>query len=330
MKKHLLKKLGYYYRRERTDLLSSVGLPPHKLHKAVQQRILLYHGIDELGRTDINARFLSAEKFEQQLDYYLEHFHIVSLQAFQQGKFSTQRPTIALTFDDGYKNNIDLAIPILERKGIPATFFVTAIDNLPYPMLWTDYLDLANLLLRDTVQIGGQDFHWFKGEFRAENGRSLKAICKEQNWSFKKQLYHVFPHLERRPDVGDLIQYWQPMSSADIQTISDHPLFEIGVHAYYHEDLANCPVQEASHLLRQAKAYVESVCGKQINTLAYANGSYTKALLDEAEAMGFEYQFAVDYQHSADKADPRINDRLTINPFVSIHNQVRAIYTNRY
>ena len=317
MKKHLLKKIGYYYRRERTDLLSSLGLPPHKLHKAVQQRILLYHGIDELGRTDINARFLSVEKFEQQLDYYLEHFHV-------------QRPTVALTFDDGYKNNIDLAIPILERKGIPATFFVTAIDSLPYPMLWTDYLDLANLLLRDTVRIDGQYFHWLKGEFRAENGRSLKAICKEQAWSFKKQLYHIFPHLERRPDVLELKPYWQPMSSTDIQTISEHPLFEIGVHAYYHEDLANCPVQEASHLLRQAKAYIESVCGKPINTLAYANGSYTTALLDEAEAMGFEYQLAVDYQHSEDKTDPRINDRLTINPFVSIHNQVRAIYTNRY
>lgn len=58
-------------------------------------------------------------------------------------------------FDDGYKNNIDLVILILERKGIFVIFFVIVIDSFFYFMLWIDYFDLVNLLLCDIVCIDG-------------------------------------------------------------------------------------------------------------------------------------------------------------------------------
>lgn len=103
-------------------------------------RIVTYHGVD--GRHDpvVNFDRLQTDPawFERQLVALARRFRIVSLRAavlkFMADSQWPER-ALAITFDDGYLNNLEVAAPVLARLGLPATFFVTAgfIDGRAKP-----------------------------------------------------------------------------------------------------------------------------------------------------------------------------------------------------
>jgi peptidoglycan/xylan/chitin deacetylase (PgdA/CDA1 family) len=68
-----------------------------------------------------------AKRFSLQLDA-LQGFEVVSLRAglaaLQQQ--SLRRPSVAITFDDGYREQLAVAAPLLEARGYPSTVFVSS------------------------------------------------------------------------------------------------------------------------------------------------------------------------------------------------------------
>lgn len=85
--------------------------------------ILFYHRVADSHPNDWT---LSHADFARQLDWLEQNFDVVSLQEAQrrvQSEFC-ERPTVALTFDDGYGDNATFAIPELARRNLPATYFV--------------------------------------------------------------------------------------------------------------------------------------------------------------------------------------------------------------
>ena len=83
--------------------------------------ILLYHSIG-----DDSPHSLPLEAFEQQLDLLSKEFTFTRIDALRNTLESSDGPShvVAITFDDGFLDNYRLALPALERRGIPATFFV--------------------------------------------------------------------------------------------------------------------------------------------------------------------------------------------------------------
>jgi peptidoglycan/xylan/chitin deacetylase (PgdA/CDA1 family) len=97
------------------DVLSRAVRPFRKPHPG-EVRIAMYHAVfpDELPG------------FEAQLRYFRDHFKPVSLtgalDALERGRVDD--PLLAITFDDGYEDNLTLAAPALEAHGMRATFFI--------------------------------------------------------------------------------------------------------------------------------------------------------------------------------------------------------------
>lgn len=96
-----------------------------------QFRIVTYHGVEELADTVVNYDRLQADPtvFTRQIEKLAGAFQIVELgdaikRYVTQGTWPEKG--LAITFDDGYRNNLEIAAPILRRIGAPATFFVTA------------------------------------------------------------------------------------------------------------------------------------------------------------------------------------------------------------
>src|SRR3989344_495152 len=89
-------------------------------------RILLYHRIADI-QNDPHLLAVSPENFNNQLKFLKENFKIISLaQLIQDIKTKRiQNDSVAITFDDGYADNLYNALPILEKHGIPATIFIT-------------------------------------------------------------------------------------------------------------------------------------------------------------------------------------------------------------
>lgn len=85
--------------------------------------ILFYHRVAD---THLNPWSISRRNFAGHLDWLERDFDVISL-AEAQRRIRSQtnyRQSVVITFDDGYAENCDFAIPELQRRGLPATYFV--------------------------------------------------------------------------------------------------------------------------------------------------------------------------------------------------------------
>lgn len=282
--------------------------------------VLMYHGIDQVGDTRFNPRFIAQDTFEKQLMYYKKHFHFVSLEDFFNGKHHPKRHTVAITFDDGYKNNYTYALPLLERYRVPATFFVTGLGAAEQNIVWTDFLDIATHYLDSSITL--EDVCFKKNSngilFNAELEISLKDFIKKDarpGYGLKKELIRrVLAKISDFRRFRELTDYWTLMTNKQILQVAKSKYVEIGSHGFWHNNLGNIPWQDAAQEVRQSKNYLEDLTQKQILSIAYPDGSYSRELIDENEKLGFKHQLAVNYLFEQDKTDSRIQNRFGIYP----------------
>ncbi len=103
-------------------------------------RILLYHGICRL-QDDPNGICTSLEHFQAQMSYLkLRKLRGVSMRELLRAvSVGRAKGLVGLTFDDGYENFLQAALPVLESYGFSATLFV--LGNLPRENNWEHYYD---------------------------------------------------------------------------------------------------------------------------------------------------------------------------------------------
>ncbi|PHS01542.1 MAG: xylanase, partial [Blastopirellula sp.] len=96
---------------------------------------LFYHRVAD---DHPNGWTISRSGFEQQLDWLQENVELVSLYEAQQrikNRYN-DKPCVAITFDDGYAENCEHALPLLIKRKIPCTYFVCTshiVNGLPFP-----------------------------------------------------------------------------------------------------------------------------------------------------------------------------------------------------
>ncbi|MFL6195571.1 MAG: polysaccharide deacetylase family protein [Thermoanaerobaculia bacterium] len=99
--------------------------------------VLLYHRVAEAA-SDPHGLAVSPAAFESHLDLLRRRFHVMPLPELIGGlpRRAYRDCTVAVTFDDGYADNLTTAVPIAARLGVPVTVFVTAgpvLDGGPFP-----------------------------------------------------------------------------------------------------------------------------------------------------------------------------------------------------
>ena len=97
--------------------------------KARQIRVLLYHCVSERRRSDENV---TESQFKKQLDFLKTHYSLISLEeattVLGQGRLPL-RPSVAITFDDGYQDNYEVVYPLLKERKVPVTIFLLAWEE---------------------------------------------------------------------------------------------------------------------------------------------------------------------------------------------------------
>jgi peptidoglycan/xylan/chitin deacetylase (PgdA/CDA1 family) len=80
---------------------------------------------------------ISRDDFTAQIDWLEQHFDLASLEETQRRiRHGCPRPTVSVTFDDGYAENCEHALPLLIKRRIPCTYFVSTrhvVRGLPFP-----------------------------------------------------------------------------------------------------------------------------------------------------------------------------------------------------
>jgi peptidoglycan/xylan/chitin deacetylase (PgdA/CDA1 family) len=266
-------------------------------------RIIIYHGVCKEDHTKFNSLFVTQKTFEAHLNFYRKYCNVISVDDFFQQKFSNGQFNVCLTFDDGFANNHKYVLPLLEAYQMPATFFITAIRNAGYNILWNDFLTISSVTAPKKLVFNRETF------------------IKE-----KQKLMHL---LEPYSFLGGE-DYWLQMSIQQIQEAAASPQITVGSHGFYHNDLAQIPFADMRWELRASKEYLENIIQKPVTQLAFPYGSYSTEALNEAVKAGYEQLLATEYLYPKDSRNHHLRERMGVNPYISVNNQMHAILKGSY
>lgn len=309
----------------------ALGLGGRALRDRPGVGVLVYHGLDRRGGSGFNARFLSQRAFERHVLELRARVQIVSLQALARGEFDPRRFALALTFDDGYGSVATLALPLLERYGLPATIFVTAVRATGDDVLWPDVLDLQSHLQRAPIVVAGETFtRDRRGEYRARgDGERLKARCRRASWDYLCAMRGAFPDERAFRARPDLEPYWRLLEVDELRRLARSPLLTIASHGLRHLSLAFQPRDVVRHELRASRAWLQETLQREVDTLAFPDGSFTPENAADARALGYRLLLGAD-ELPPGGAAAHVLRRLTVNPLLSARNQLRCLLAGTY
>ena len=261
--------------------------------------IIMYHGVRK-GKQRINGRHITAGEFERQLRYFSRHFAVVPLPEICEMKIRgivPVRRTIALTFDDGFLNNVTVALPLLRKYGMPATFFLctAAIEDTSY-LHPSDLLDLARVA-------GGTDEISIAGDTFARQGHQLRSIATgrnayEQVSSLPLDRWHsVMNTLKGKFEVNKLTadvnkELYALIDDTSIDQFVNDDLAGIGSHSHHHVDLTQLQEEEIFRELESSKKILGAHTAKPVESVAFPYGYYNATVIRQARALGFRYLIA--------------------------------------
>lgn len=313
------------------DIGRSLGWNENRFSEARGARIVLYHGICRHDPLRFNTLFITRQTLEAHLRLYKKYFNIVSLDDFYRQRFTDNRFTVCLTFDDGFANNYHYVLPLLQQYEAPATFFITGIREAGYDILWNDFLSIA-------TRYGPLQFRYDNKGYIKNHGRYIsvttgKALADELrlfDFAAKEQLMQSLSlQAGFKNNPGDKA-YWEQMNGQQIRELAASPWVTIGSHGYYHNDLSKIPLSRAKEEMTRSKQWLEQVTGQAITALAFPYGAYTAAVKEEAKNAGYTQLLATEFLSPEDTQDKTLKERLTINPFISPINQLHATINGHY
>lgn len=280
----------------------------------------MYHGIDKYENMDYNARFFSEKNFKNQLIYFKKNYNIVSLDDYFKNKnLSSNKLNIAITFDDGYKNNFKYALPILEKLKVPAIFYITGLNNTNDKIIWADLIDIATPFIKGEITFQGKIFNKNNKGIYADLRDYIRSIEIGGSTSFQELKQTIYSVCDIKLNKPEFLDYWELMNDEEIKASSKSKYVKIGSHGYYHNNLANINFEHALDEVVKSKNYLENLVQYEINSIGYPDGGYTEQLKVKALELGFNQQCAVSYKFESDKNDDFISNRIGLYPGTNVH-----------
>lgn len=307
------------------DLIFKLGLERLILGSKKGAVVLCYHGVDLVGDKTLNMRFYSIKRLEYQFKIFKKYFNVISISDYFDGKFDKNKYNLAITFDDGYFNNYKYLKPIVEKYQLPISIYITGINNTPYNYLWPDFIDIISLYSEvNSFKIHEHEFVKRHQTFYDSNGDTVHTFLRnEGSWKVKEEFFKLFNNeFEEIISKKNIDDYWKLMTDDDIKKISFSNYITIGSHGYYHNNLSNVATKDAKNELKLSKEYLENILQKEVDQIAYPDGSYTRKVLDVAMDLGFKYQLAIDYKFPDDREDMRLINRFGMYPVYSVYNEL--------
>lgn len=173
---------------------------------------------------------------------------------------------VLITFDDGYYNN-HLALPILRRYGVPATFFISTYHVQTNHAFWWDVL------------------------YRERQRQPLPAADQQAEYVLLKSLRHeeVDDYLRasfRADALRPVSDLDRPFTPAELQAFASEPEVVLGNHTAHHAVLTNYAPPTAAQELAACQQYLAALTGREPIAVAYPNGNCSAAAVAAAMQVG--------------------------------------------
>lgn len=255
--------------------------------------ILLYHRVARPA-SDVHGLSVSPEVFADQVAILRERFVPLPLRGFVDAAREGALPpgAVAVTFDDGYADVLEHALPILEAARVPVTCFVPSASVGAGRAFWWDVLEYALLgphavpvrLSLDPVGLA------FEGETRTladrqrVHGEIYRLLRRTPALARERAVAHILHWSGAEtaaPDRG------RPLTSVELQQLAAHPLVTIGAHGAYHLALPELDEAGQREEIETSKRTLEESLGRIVDAFAYPYGAWAPVTVTLVRDAGF-------------------------------------------
>ena len=310
------------------------------LYQAVRPRprshgaVLMYHRVAE---SDLDPWHLcvSPQRFGEQLEVLKREFRVLPLPEL--ARADADGKAVAITFDDGYADNLHAAAPVLEQHGAPACFFLTSGALDVAHEFWWD--ELERLLLREgalpsriEVSFGSQRV--FEPGRAAAPAKDLpRQIRANPPWKADRnsrlgffytvwQAMRVLNEQDRRGALSELAAQLKgdagtrasrrSMTGDEALQLADIAGMQIGAHSVTHAALPSLPAEAQSTEIRDSKRQLEKLLGRPVTGFAYPFGDYGPVTIGLVREAGFEWACTTETGGINRRTDPFRIPRLAV------------------
>jgi len=253
-------------------------------------RVLLYHrvvddGMDP-GLRGLLAGAVTRSTFRRQLDYLARHHEVVGLHELLD-RVDDPSGAVAVTFDDGYADNLHHALPLLRERGMPATIFVVSgyVETGRHPA-W-------DRLARRVAANGPRELRLdAEDESRrfAFTGSLREQMAAAASW------LETLSEARREAALGEesRVDEDRPLDVAELR-LAERGGARVGAHSVRHRRLATLTPAEVDEELSECKASLEEWLGHPVEHVAYPYGGphdYDASTMEAARRAGFRAAFA--------------------------------------
>jgi peptidoglycan/xylan/chitin deacetylase (PgdA/CDA1 family) len=275
-------------KRRLAEALATVGLPQAFLRlRQGAPLVLRYHRVYPDGARPFYRLGVERRLFEEQLDFLGRHFEVVPLSSII-GALRAERPlprrAVAITFDDGYRDNLTEAWPALRARGLPATVFVTVDAVETGPSLWWDRLAAAVQAAPEgatTAGIGVNDPPARLGDelSRVRAFDRIREAWKQRPWD------EVRDSLARcEAEWGGDAAAGQLLTPEEVVRLAREGC-EIGSHTLDHPILSRLAPAEAERQIVESRRRLEDWTGAPVRYFSYPNGKRDDVTPEVEEAV---------------------------------------------
>lgn len=293
MKSAVKEVVGYCFR-----LLGLVHLLKFRNRNTAVLVVLNYHNFSDYTNYRIRRGSLLSSghqaNFEKQAKWLKKHFKFSNPVDFYE--HSTDKGLkVFLTFDDGYKDNVEIALPVLDKHNLSAAFFI--VSSLPDTDQWL-WHDKIRYLVSTTV---------------LESAKSELAL---KNLNLGKEPDPLF--LKEVKDLESTLPHHRLMMNWDeIQHLKQHG-FIIGSHTHTHSPLKFLAPEKRIEEMNLSRQTIASKLNGDISFFAYPNGLYDNDCHSLVKEYGVKYAFTTNPGFNRQHESPLEIKRIGVNASDSI------------
>lgn len=253
--------------------------------------ILIYHRV--LPEQDpLRPGEIDAVRFERQMQFLARHLNILPLREAASRLQARTLPHRAccITFDDGYADNLTVALPILEKYRLPATVFV-ATGYLDGGRMFNDVvIDAIANSPRAELDLQAIGLDRYPLTTIARKRTAIAGILEQLKYQMPIRRSANVERLLELAECGPLPEDIM-LTSRQVGELSNRGI-EIGGHTVAHTILATLDGADARREIEEGKRRLEEMTGQPVTTFAYPNGrpgrDYAASHVAMVRELGFE------------------------------------------
>ena len=207
--------------------------------------------------------------------------------------------SVAVTFDDGYLNNMTDALPIVKKFDIRPAFFIPTGFVTNIRPFWFDRFDYAIQQLQEPYELSleGKSFVLDPDDRDTLSQRfsRIRAIAKNTNWNdeqfnqFFDSHSETIEHMTGKSlaSIQRTDQFSNILSPEDLRALHEEGSVCVASHTVNHMRIDRLPPEERLNELRLSKTYLEELLGTPCEYFCYPNGSFDDQSRDDVESAGY-------------------------------------------